>query len=388
MQWALAEAKDGKATLQLNSHWLYSRYRPYEDAEKWIASNYDEEATSYLLIGLGLGYHVQALQRYTTKKIYVYYFDKKELAYSLVQQSEQVVFINSLAESIAYSAQLLLPTTFLKAIGSTHPLHEALMLIKIQQQSFKHFGAQMLENFNMNVQQLVIKPYPKKNNNIACLIASGPSAEDTLPWLQDYQQDVDIYSVGSALAICNKYSIIPKAAIITDVQSTMVKQLKGYTGPLYYLMTANACAVEKHKGEKYPLCQQGYALAEELATQYNLPKLATGGSVATTTFSLLEYMEYDSIVLFGQDLGFTNNKTHATASTSYNELQGEIRLQVKANNGQYIQTLGNLKAYLHWFNRHCKNSTSKVYNTAVHGAKIEGVPLLTQSQFEDLIKTN
>ncbi|MFF2178500.1 motility associated factor glycosyltransferase family protein [Lysinibacillus sp. NPDC058147] len=388
MEWHIQEARNGELTLLLNGVAIYSKYRPYDDAMRWVVKEFNQEATHYLVIGLGLGYHAQALAELTTKPIYVYYFEQVEM--ELFQQNgsllaSNIKLVNSLeAVENTINLQLLVPNVWLKAIGENNALYDILDTIKRNQISYKKFAPLMHSNAEKNKELYEHKLYPKCSSNTACLVASGPSLNETVQWLEEVE-NVDIYVVGSALKLVLAKGIWPKAVVITDAQLNIVKQLEGtnYRGPLFYLLTANAEVVELHQGEKYMLCQQGYEQAEEQADKYSLPKLATGGSVATTTFSLLEYLGYQNIVLFGQDLGFSGELTHAEGSTSGKVVVNSL-IQVQANDGSIIKTQPNLHVYLRWFNENCPTANANVYNTARQGAKINGTKFITKEQFLQL----
>ncbi|MBI6865216.1 motility associated factor glycosyltransferase family protein [Lysinibacillus fusiformis] len=388
MKWYIQEARNGELTLLLNGVAIYSKYRPYDDAMRWVVKEFNQEVTHYLVIGLGLGYHAKALAELTNKPIYVYYFEQEELA--LFQQNgcqlaSNIKLVNSLEEvANTIDLQLLLSNAWLKAIGKNNTLYDVLDTIKRNQISYKKFAPLMYRNAEKNKELYEHKTYPKRTNNTACLVASGPSLNDTVQWLVE-AENVDIYVVGSALKLVLAKGIQPKAVVITDAQPNIVGQLDGtdYRGLLFYLLTANAEAVALHQGKKYMLCQQGYDVAEEQAEKYSLPKLATGGSVATTTFSLLECLGYQNIVLFGQDLGFTGEYTHAAGSTSGKGV-GDSLIQVQANDRSNIKTQPNLQVYLRWFNEHCPKANANVYNTARQGAKINGTQFITKEQFLQL----
>lgn len=388
MKWYIQEARNGELTLLLNGVAIYSKYRPYDDAMRWVVKEFNQEVTHYLVIGLGLGYHAKALAELTNKPIYVYYFEQDEL--ELFQQNgcqlaSNIKLVNSLEEiANTIDLQLLLSNPWLKAIGKNNTLYDVLDTIKRNQISYKKFAPLMYRNAEKNKELYEHKNYPKRTNNTACLVSSGPSLNETVQWLVE-AENLDIYVVGSALKLVLAKGIQPKAVVITDAQPNIAGQLDGtdFRGPLFYLLTANAEAVELHQGEKYMLCQQGYDAAEEQAEKYSLPKLATGGSVATTTFSLLECLGYQNIVLFGQDLGFSGEYTHAVGSTSGKVVANSL-IQVQANDGSIIKTQPNLHVYLRWFNKYCPTANANVYNTARQGAKINGTQFITKEQFLQL----
>lgn len=182
--------------------------------------------------------------------------------------------------------------------------------------------------------------------------------------------------------------IRPDAVIITDSQPEIAVQLDNcsYDGNLFYLCTADYHTVFNYIYRKCVLLQNGYEPAETLAQQIKYPLLDTGGSVATTAFSLLEYLKFEKVILFGQDLGFTSKQTHALNSTSGREIyENEKLIKVIANNNDSLFTTPNLNSYLKWFEKKAVNSTVKLYNTALQGAKIKNAPVIDEIQFLELI---
>lgn len=391
MKWRIDVAKDGDNTLILNDVFIYSKYKPKEDAARWIQSEVKSKYTNYLLIGLGLGYHLEALiTQEPNKPITVYCFDQEEYEFFVkynrkLLYQKQISIVNNLNDlKNDDDLQVLIPKVWINAIGEHHPLYIWLDTIKINQQSYKRFETLMKNNAESNVINATTKSYPKRKNDTACLVSSGKSINKTLAWLEKMQGNVDIYVVGSILKLMLQSNIQPMAAVVTDPQSNTIEQLNdtNYKGILYYLLTANAETVLEFNGDKYVLCQKGYMLSEEFAGKHSLPLLSTGGSVATTAFSLIEYLGYRNLVLFGQDLGFEGQSTHAEGSTSGKSVITNLR--VKANDGTMINTQPNLQVYHRWFNEACQQTSMQVYNTAQKGAAITNVPLITEEQFKGL----
>lgn len=402
MQFEKIEARDGNATLKVNNIFLYSKYRPITDAEKFIESEFNNDDKGYLLVGLGLGYHLHALLKLVSnsKPVIVYALDNQE-----IDLYESIFDIEKLPSNVTITTdykkittvnkyQIIMPLVWLQVMDKKHPLYLLLMDIKMKQMSFKRFSSMMEINFHENVQlqNFTLQQYQEsfREKKISCLISSGPSLDITKKWLK-VTKKAYLLCVGSALKVLLQEGIVPNGVIISDCQPTIIKQLmdSGYTGDLFYISTADCNTVRSHKGDRYILLQKGYKLAEQYAKKMNYPLLETGGSVATTGFSLLEYLGFNSIVLFGQDLGFANEYTHAANSTSGRKLsKDEQYIEIESNSGRLIKTMPNLYSYLTWFNRNCKESTSYVYNTAKNGAKIENVPLIDEKQFYELIKNS
>ncbi|MGE7999190.1 motility associated factor glycosyltransferase family protein [Lysinibacillus sp. NPDC093190] len=397
MKWSLEKAKNGESTLQLNGVTIYSKYRPIDDAKRWINAECDTKSEEYFMIGLGLGYHLKALVESTQgKRITVYYFEQQELELFLLKnsnetwwQQENIKIVHDLNNSSIHAdMQILIPNVWLQAIGENHPLFNILDIIKNNQIAYKKDAKLMANNFNENIKLGDDCHYPKPTKKVACLVAAGPSLDETIHWLKDKQKYVDIYVVGAVLKKLLDQNIEPTATIISDANNVIENQLynSNFTGDLFYLSTANNKAVSTYNGKRYILFQQGYRLAEEVAREKQCLLIETGGSVGTTTFSLLELIGYQSIILFGQDLGFTGKQSHATSATSIElKYTKEVRT-VLANDGCRINTTSNLYAFLHWYNEKMNCTNIKVYNTAKMGAKINNVPLVNHEEFIDIVK--
>lgn len=398
MKWVLKEAKNGEYALQLNKIAIYSMYQPSEGAKRWINAEINYQSESYFMIGLGLGYHLKSLIECTIeKKITVFYFEKRELELFLQLhqnemwwQQERVQIVDQLNNNWTYTTntQILFPNVWLQAIGLNHPLFHILDIIKNNQIAYKKYSKQMLENFNANLKLKDGFIYTMSSKKIACLVAAGPSLDETIYWLKEKRDNIAIYAVGAVLKKLLAFGIEPDAIIISDSNNIIQKQLQesNYEGELFYLSTANHETVKIHNGKRYILFQKGYRLAEEQAIANGYPIIETGGSVATTTFSLLELLGYEYIVLFGQDLGFEGNKSHAVNTISKLLASEKNNRLIEANNGSKINTTSNLFAFLHWYNIKMEEMEINVFNTADKGAKIHNVPYINKEEFIKLIK--
>ena len=70
---SLEETRNGHKTIKVNGIYLHSKYDPIKEAQSFVNSNLnvDENPTGYLVLGLGLGYHILDLASRTDKKIIV-----------------------------------------------------------------------------------------------------------------------------------------------------------------------------------------------------------------------------------------------------------------------------------------------------------------------------
>lgn len=399
MEYTIEQAKNGQKTLLLNGKYIYSKYNPIEDANKFIIKEFDNSSESYLLIGLGLGYHLQALLNLSKgKKVDVLYFDKIELNIiknnldlAEVLQTREVQLLHVTEITDIMRSQLIIPNVWLNAIGDGHPLYSLLSEIKLRKTSFEQQQQLLEENFSKNIllNDLSIMSYEyKRPSSVACLVSSGPSLDTKISLLKQVRERVYIICAGSALKALISKGIIPDSIVITDARDFTLKQIteNDFNGPLFYLPTAYYKAIESHKGDRYIVYQAGYILSEKKAKSENIPLLETGGSVATLSLSILEYLGFENIILFGQDLGFKGNYTHSQQSSSNEEiLYSNYSRSIKANNGEIIYTRSQYLIYKNWFERKIKKSRLKVFNTSEKGAVIEGAIMISDSLLEELI---
>ncbi len=384
MKWEIEQAKNGQATLKLNNVYLYSKYNPKQDVARFMEKEILDKNNKFILVGLGLGYHLSYLLR-EVENVEVQYIllDDKELVLYQEYCDEKTLsahnvkkFIND--EEFNKEAQIIIPQSFLNAIGLQHPLYPFIEDIKIRQRSFKRFKEQMEQNFIENsklYQPLKIGDISREK---AALVASGPSLKDTVKWLKIHEEEFDIYCVGSALGVLLEYDIQPKKIFMSDAQPAMLKQVDNdYCGELVFLSTANAQAVAHFKGSKQIIFQQGYSAAEQFAKERKQPLFETGGSVATTAFSFIEWLNYKELYLFGQDLGFAGGRTHVEGSTSGKEITENNKfLDILANDGSMIQSTPNLLSYKRWFDQAFTKTDIRIFNTAKKGAKLKNTVFL------------
>ncbi|MEK5483884.1 MULTISPECIES: motility associated factor glycosyltransferase family protein [unclassified Viridibacillus] len=398
MQWVVEHAKDGSYTLQLNGFYLYSKYRPKQEVEKFIMKEITTQFKQYTLFGLGLGYHVEAvLNSNPTATIYVVLVDKKEIELckeygaAHILEDKRIHIISDkvyLLDFTLKETQLVIPLQWLKAIGPEHPLFASLEEIKIRQMSFQNVSGIMNENFLANLlnSHLLMQEFEGfAQSGEAILVSAGPSLNQTAKSLTKIRSFCYVLAVGSALKPLLNEGIVPDAVIITDPTNLVQEQLEhvGYDGLLFYLATANHRVVKIYKGKKVILFQEGYPLSEAFAASNAIPLLETGGSVATTGLSLLEFMGFKRVYLLGQDLGFKNNKTHANLSPSSKTFETSVKFQtVPSNNGEYINTYSNFNVFRRWFERKATNTSMQIFNTAWDGAKIAGIPYINTNDME------
>lgn len=244
------------------------------------------------------------------------------------------------------------------------------------------------------------------HDGAAILVSAGPSLNKNVEELKRAKNHIFILAVDTAVKPLMKHGICPDAFITLDGRKPV--ELLEAEGAEKLPVISNPVAryelLDRQEGKKI-FFFDGYQLPLQLYILNGQPfgNVAIGGSVACSGFSLLYKMGFETVILVGQDLAYTDKKSHAdgTFQEKMPEENTENMLRVKGNYEEEVPTLTNLKLYLDWFEYYIKGAKEKgsfrVINATEGGAYIEGTELMTlkdaiqecrgeETDFEELAK--
>ena len=255
---------------------------------------------------------------------------------------------------------------------------------KMKEDSVEKFASTLNENFKSNIKNYddnVDILFNKYNNIPLYIISAGPSLDKNIKELKKAKGKGVILSVGRAVRSLLKENIEPDLIIIIDPQDFVYNsQLKGLDIdiPIIVLSTCDKNVMLKYKGQKLIALQEGYTPAEEYAKQHNHKLVQTGGSVATTALDVAINMGCNPIIFVGQDLAYTDGKTHSQSTYSKSIERYKNLREVEDIYGNTVHTPKNLYSYLRWIqNRIELEKNVKFIDATEGGAKIEGTEVLT-----------
>lgn len=218
----------------------------------------------------------------------------------------------------------------------------------------------------------------------AVLVSAGPSLDKNIEELRRAKNHLFIIAVDTAVKPLMKRGIVPDLFITLDGR----KPVELLEGAHMMSVVANPVAryelLDQQKGKKI-FFFDGYRLPLDLYMKNDkvLSAVSVGGSVACSGFSLLYKMGFETVILVGQDLAYTDDKSHADGT--FKEIMPKentaCMVRVKGNYQDTVPTLDNLKLYLEWFVDYIKGAKEKgnfrVINATEGGAYIEGTELMT-----------
>ncbi|MCM1307106.1 MAG: DUF115 domain-containing protein [Butyrivibrio sp.] len=229
-----------------------------------------------------------------------------------------------------------------------------------------------------------VLPY---KDRAAVLVSAGPSLNKNIQELKKAKNKAFIIAVDTALKPLFKEGIVPDAFLMIDAEKPLsLFDIDGIKDvPVVALIDANYEVIREQRGLKI-----FFNLSSLLPTRAYMkagkvfPALACGGSVATSAFALMYMCGFETIILVGQDLALTGNKTHADGTFEEVMPQEDTSgmLKVKGNCEEWVPTRGDFKLYIEWFEVYIDGAKKhddklRVINATEGGAYIAGTEVMT-----------
>lgn len=217
----------------------------------------------------------------------------------------------------------------------------------------------------------------------AIIVSSGPSLMKNIELLHEIKGRAFIVATDSAVKVLLLHGLTPDVFVSVDANkspkhydderimsipivgdfSTCRGALEGHKGPYFFARTENPHILKffEDKG-------------------IHMPKLGTGGSVANTSFSWLAELGVTRIILIGQDLAYTNDKSHADGATraSWGLDLDKNSVMIEGMDGNPIKSSGEFVHYRNWFERSIEACRDiDVINATEGGARIHGAREMT-----------
>lgn len=385
-------------------YYMHSNNKVLSEALTLAHSWYSEEKSSYIIYGLGLGYHIwQLLEEDCNINVEVYESDINviQLACAFSDVSR---IVNNANAKLVYDPDL---SRLMKRVSHMdddtefvihHPslrntrnneIKEKLENYFVQYSSVKNQMRLLNGNFKKNIANydgFVDELKADFSGKDLYIVAAGPSLDKNYMLLKQVAKDAIILATGTVFKKLLNAGINPNYVIVTDANSRVYAQISGLETldiPMLYLSTAYHGFSDKYQGKKYIILQKDFYKAEELAGGKGLTLYKTGGSVSTTALDVGINLGCKRIIFLGLDLAYTDNFVHATG-TSRRDMAGTDDLrQVEDINGKMVYTTRSLDMYRQWIENRIKEVKNIEFIDATEGgAKIKGMKMV---ELKDII---
>lgn len=218
----------------------------------------------------------------------------------------------------------------------------------------------------------------------AIILSAGPSLDKNINNIKDIGGRAFVICVDAALNTAIKNGIRPNIVVTVDpiIGPDSFRYEEGRSIPLVVQMVGSTKIREVNTGRKFYATDYDFYLNSVLKEcDKSMWCLATGGSVATSAFSVAKDLGFKTIILMGQDLGYPDNKMHARDAFLDEEDANEEEdrfFYVESIDGGQVLTSYDMDEYRGWFERAIEgNPDMKVVDATEGGALIKGSEVIT-----------
>lgn len=270
-------------------------------------------------------------------------------------------------------------------------LESAIGSVTSSQNVMGHFKSAIIDNAFSNIMHLCRSKslenlYQRIPEGLpAIVVAAGPSLDKNVSKLKDAKNKAFIIAADSALRTLLKAEVFPDMCISIDPK----KLSKHFSNdlandiPIVCQMSSNHEILKTHRTYKFFVNDLNQHIAEYFDKRNKVfPVLSSGGSVANDAMSVCMVLGFKTIILVGQDLAYTDNKTHSVAS-----VRGEWGADISQFNdnvmiediyGKPIVSSFVLTLYRDWIEGQIVTHPElRVVDATEGGAKIKGTEIMT-----------
>jgi hypothetical protein len=381
--------------------YLHTNGNPYEEGRILAESWFDGQHYQYVVYGLGLGYHIQALLE-IDETIQVTVLEPDANILSLAEQygvagiwkensrvtvlvDEDFQKLTEIAQSMGTESQFVIHYPSLQVLQNVvfrQQLENYFIEYSSAQTQINRLVGNFIKNSSLFQKEVTLLKEAFEKQTVY-IIAAGPSLDRNMLELKKVKDKGIILATGTVLKKLLKAGITPDYVMITDSGASTYKQIEGLedTGvPLLYLSTVYYKIPAEYPVTGYVICQKGFDKSEAYAKEKGYPVYESGGSVTTTALEVSIRLGAKRIVLVGADMAYTGNRAHASDTVHAREVSDDRKCMVTDIHGNQIPSAPNLNLYREWIEQRIareKDSGIEFIDATEGGAKIAGTKILS-----------
>lgn len=419
-----AVTKDGK------KYYLGGKYAPEKMVDYWLEKNAEcSEFSTVFVIGIHNGVHIKKMREVLPAKVnYIIYepslaifrhaFENVDLSFLFKEDIPVGVVVEGMNEfelqryfnvMINFDNMTLLKVyisgnyehLFAELIDEKIKLiHTHVNKVKINWNTIVRYTNVNAKNVFSNIKYLYKYSTINSLHHIlpadmpTIVVSAGPSLNKNIMELKKAQGRACIIATDTAMKPLLNAGIRPDLFVVVDglKPGTLFQHENISKVPMVTFMVVAEEPMRIHRGKKFFAASGSpleYKLADELGKNgYSdkwIASIPTGGSVANNCFTMGMYMGSRTIILVGQDLAMTGNRTHADGT--FQDKMDEIDIkskqyfEVEANDGGKVLTRADFNNYRKWFEEKIEEWPHvRVINATEGGAKIKGAEVMTLAE--------
>ncbi|WP_322555650.1 motility associated factor glycosyltransferase family protein [Sporosarcina beigongshangi] len=407
-------AKNGLFTLKVNNLFLHSKYDPLKESEQFAQKHYTENYL-HIMFGFGLGYYASALQRKFGENdrliIIDPLFEKHENSTELegipifydIDPQKIESEIKKLLVEYAVNVKViclpnhekLFPTEYKRVLNI---VQDVLRINAIYRNTINFFAESWQENYVRNLIHVLkdesLTTLEKRFDFPVVVASGGPSLIKQIPKLKEVRNKIILIASGSTINTLLHYNIEPDFIVSIDGSENNYNHFKDnvFTNSYFIYSIRNHYKIrnqfKKRAFSFIPSIESDVREHVEKITHQKLPMLFGGSSVANYALTISLYISTGKIALVGQDLAYTDNKTHAEHNKYFKKVDDNFKKErsafyIEGYNGDQVLTDAPLLSMKKNFEQilELSNEKDRLFNCTEGGAKIEGFQQISFNDF-------
>ncbi|MGE7690589.1 motility associated factor glycosyltransferase family protein [Lysinibacillus sp. NPDC097214] len=408
------KTRNNLETVTLNGYLLHSKYDPIQEASRIVDKEF-EEGYVHILFGYGLGYITEVLNEKIEDATKLIIIDpiyplinvgektKKNTIINQIEKKELEVLIAGALKNLSKKVKVICSPNYDKIFPNEmkrvlEVIKEVQKMLQVHENTIRVFSDNWQENFIQNLFNLSrdssLEELKKTYSCPVVLASGGPSLTKQLSLLKEIKNQVIIIAAGSTINSLLAKGIEPDYIVTIDgglENYNHFKDIPKIKSQLIYAITSHYRIQDEYPNNKYAfLAASNQAYGEHIKRVFSidLPRISGGGSVANFAYSIAAYITTGPIAIIGQDLAYTDDKSHAESNKRFKKVDVDFMksrgtIEIPGYYGDMVVTdypfLSMKKSFevIHQNMQH----DSPIYNCTEGGAKIEGMDQLSFVDF-------
>lgn len=207
----------------------------------------------------------------------------------------------------------------------------------------------------------------------AFVLAAGPSARASMPWLAEARALGPVVAVDTALPLCREFGVPIDCLVSVDPHASSRVHLQRGADGVHALAFQPFCtpALVGAVGERVLALPAGDALCDRAAIELGLPSLPVAGTVLLYALQIAAALGCDPVILVGADFAHVGGRSHAegTATAHLAPPTGEVIADAR---GVAVPTSSALRRFAGVIARHIDRSGARHWRVEGGGAHLAG----------------
>jgi hypothetical protein len=411
-------AKSGHRIHKVNNYYLHSKYDPIREATRFADHHYKKNHL-HILFGIGSGYIAKALSEKMSENEFLIIVEPLEKLINIQLNNENILertiivkgeqlddfkkLCDVLMDRFSNRVHLICSSNYDKLFP--HVYENVLNIIKdlihtkkVNENTIKTFSNEWQRNFILNLfygfDDIPFNALECYFDVPVVVASGGPSLTKQIPLLKKVRNHVLLISSGSTINTLLNYNIEPDFVVTIDGNINNYKHFESIElkkTKVIYSLSHHEKILEKLNQRSFFFVSSVHPFlkpyAEKLLNK-EVPNILGGASVATFALSIAYMISSEPVALIGQDLAYTDNKTHAEHNKNFRKID-ETYIKERGmfyTEGYYGDQVLTDYAFLtmkHNFEKliHTFSQPERIYNCTEGGVKLEGYRQISFQEF-------